>query len=113
MFIVNQPSSLLSCLSGKDVGCMYQEFEPTVQKVCTGFVINVTFTLIGYRKPPEFDYCFITSTSLVSVAVRFSIAGLRRETVGASNTVSTFHESAHIISQAYMYIYMFRLYKCT
>ena len=71
--------------------------------------------LIGYRKPPELDYCFITSTSLVPVAVRFSIAGMRRETKAASNTASTFHESAHIISHTYMYmyIYMFRLYKCT
>ena len=81
---------------------------------CTGFcfVINVAFTLIGYSKPPELDYCFITSTSLVSVAVRFSIAGMR-DTEAASNTASTFHESAHIISHTYMYIYMFRLYKCT
>ena len=31
--------------------------------------INVTLTLIGYRKPPKLDYCFIASTSLVPVAV--------------------------------------------
>ena len=31
--------------------------------------INVALTLIGYRMPPKLDYCFITSTSLVPVAV--------------------------------------------
>ena len=31
--------------------------------------INVALTWIGYRKPPKLDYCFITSTNLVPVAV--------------------------------------------
>ena len=29
--------------------------------------INVVLILIGYRKPPKLDYCFITSTSIVPV----------------------------------------------
>ena len=33
------------------------------------FLISVAPTLIGYRKPPKLDYYFITSTSLVPVAV--------------------------------------------
>ena len=33
------------------------------------FLINVALTLIGYRTPSKLDYCFITSTSLVPVAV--------------------------------------------
>ena len=31
--------------------------------------INVALTLIGHRMPPKMDYCFITSASLVPVAV--------------------------------------------
>ena len=31
--------------------------------------INVALTLIAYRMPPKLDYCFVTSTSLVPVAV--------------------------------------------
>ena len=38
-------------------------------KVRTCFFINVALTLIGYRKPPKLDYCFIMSASLVPVAV--------------------------------------------
>ena len=33
------------------------------------FVINVALTLIGYRKPPKLDYCFITSNGVVPVSV--------------------------------------------
>ena len=35
----------------------------------TRVIINVALTLIGYGKPPKLDYCFITSTSVVPVAV--------------------------------------------
>ena len=61
--------------------------------------INVDFNLIGYRKPLKLDYCFITSTSLVSVTVstEFSITGLRNETEAANNTTSTFVEHTNII----------------
>ena len=37
----------------------------------THVFINVVLTLIGYRKSPKLDYCFIMSTSVVSVAVSF------------------------------------------
>ena len=35
--------------------------------------INVALTLVGYRKPPKLDYCFITSTSVVPVTVSIQI----------------------------------------
>ena len=56
--------------------------------------------------PPKLDYCFITTTTLVPVAVSTRIAGLRNETEAANNTASTFLEHAHIIN------HMFRLHKC-
>ena len=74
-------------------------------KLRTCFFINVALTLIAYRMPPKLDYCILTSTSLVPVALGFSIAGLRNETEAASNTASTFLEHAQIINHA------FRLHK--
>ena len=62
------------------------------------FYINVALTLIGYRKPPKLDYCFITSTSLVPVGLGFSITGLRNESEAARNTASSFLEHAQIIN---------------
>ena len=47
--------------------------------------------LIGYRKPPKLNYCFIMSTSLVPVTVS-------TWTEDASSTASTVMEHVHIIS---------------
>ena len=61
--------------------------------------------------PPKLDYCFITSTDLVTVTFysdlhKCSIAGLRNETEADNNTASTFLEHARIIDHT------FRLHKC-
>ena len=64
---------------------------------------NDALTLIGYRMPPKLDYCFITSTSLVPVAVstwihhRWTEKWDRR----ANNTASAFLEHTHIIDHTF------------
>ena len=45
-----------------------QQKQTNIQRFKRVF-INVALTLIGYRIAPKLDYCFITSTSLVPVAV--------------------------------------------
>ena len=45
-------------------------FEGSLRKASKACVfINVSLALIGYRKPPKVEYCFIATTSLVPVAV--------------------------------------------
>ena len=50
--------------------------------------------LIGYRKPPKLNYCFITSTSL-TLCIPVTVSTWTED---ASNTASTLMEHAHIIS---------------
>ena len=45
-----------------------QQKRTNIRRFTRVFII-VALTLIGYRMPPKLDYCFITSTSLVPVAV--------------------------------------------
>ena len=42
--------------------------QTNIQRVCKYFY-QIALTFIGYTMPPKLDYCFITSTSLVPVAV--------------------------------------------
>ena len=96
--------NLIICIFGKEIigmgpYCGWDKDCKQHSKLRTWFFyINVALTLIGYRKPPKLDYCFITSTSLVPVGLGFSITGLRNESEAARNTASSFLEHAQIIN---------------
>ena len=46
------------------------KFQGSLRKASKACVfINVSLTLMGYRKPPKVEYCFIATASLVPVAV--------------------------------------------
>ena len=97
--------NLIICIFGKEIigmgpYCGWDKDCKQHSKLCTWFFyINVALTLIGYRKPPKLDYCFITSTSLVPVGLGFSITGLRNESEAARNTASSCLEHTQIINR--------------
>ena len=66
--VLRQPEKCLLNRAGTKVGKipskLCQQKQTKVQRSACVF-INVALTLIGYRKPPKFDYCFIPSTSVV------------------------------------------------
>ena len=99
LFILHVYTCILT-IAGMKVGKQHsklcQQKRMKVRRFACVF-INVALTLIGYRKPPKLDYCFITSTILFMLW--FNIAGVRNKTEAASNTASTFLEHAHIINQ--------------
>ena len=57
---------------GKQPSKLRQQKRTKVRRFARDF-INVGLTLIGYRKPPKQDYCFITRTSVVPVSVSIQI----------------------------------------
>ena len=57
---------------GKQPSKLRQQKGTKVRRFARVF-INVGLTLIGYRKLPKQDYCFITRTSVVPVSVSIQI----------------------------------------
>ena len=47
---------------------LHQQKRTKIQRFTCGVTMFLSM-LIGYRTPPKLDYCFIMSTSLVSIAI--------------------------------------------